>query len=133
MKPRESSTGSAKRAAVTRESATRRDPLGVASTVLFGFWVVAAGVVALQLARRPELSREVAGLLGWMIEDSAPLRVVAACSWLITAAFTAIPGLLIGLIGVLSKTEDRVSRLSIAAMAAHAMTALPWLALGLGF
>lgn len=133
MKQHESSTGSVGTAAVTRESAARRDPFGVAATVLFGFWAVATCVVALQLMKRPELNREVAALLGWMIEDGAPLRIVVACAWLIAAAFTAIPGLLIGLIGILSRTEDRVSRLSITAMAAHGMTTLPWIAVALGF
>lgn len=118
---------------MTRRDAAKHDPFGTAATVVFAFWIAATGVVTFVLSRHSELSREVAALLGWFLEDSQPFRITIACAWLVTATFTAAPGLLISTIGIVTKGSDRVSRLSVTAVAAHGMTAVPWIAVALGF
>jgi hypothetical protein len=117
---------------VTRIDAIKHDPFGTAAAVLFMFWIVATGVVAFILSRQFELNREIAALLGWILEDSSPVVAIVACAWLVSAPFTAIPGMLIASIGIVTKGADRSSRLSMATMAAHGMTAIPWIAVALG-
>jgi hypothetical protein len=121
------------RAAVVTKNAVQQDPFGVASAVIFAAWLVTTVVVTLYLLPRPDLNREVAACLGWIVEDGANLRVVAACAWLISAVFTAGPGLAVAFIGTRNVPEGGTSKLSTTAMAAHGMTMLPWLAVALGF